>query len=203
MFDTSSVQPRNVTDRYCTAHHCKSPNLDGYWVCVVVVEVAGTAGIVVVVLVVVVGGGGVAQPDSDDAMTTAAKHAMISFFINIIFVWLVTLPARDYAIGCASAMGCNPTMDSSVSMAGHRVHPPSRIAGPRRTGCDVHWIGGNGWPARRPPEVQYVQPGGTRIKSKVKTDRFILVAVAGGTEFLDGFFDRFPGFAGAFLDPAQ
>jgi|SRR5579862_1011734 len=89
------------------ARHCESPNLDGYWVCVVVVEVAGTAGtagVVVVVLVVVVG---VVQPDSDDAMTTAAKQAMISFFISIIFclfysyvitpsalhkLWGVTLP---------------------------------------------------------------------------------------------------------------
>jgi Na+/phosphate symporter len=81
------------------AHHCKSLNLNCYWVCVVVVELAGTAGVVVVVLVVVVGAAGVAQPDSDDAMTTAAKHAKISFFISIIFVWFVTLPARKYAIG--------------------------------------------------------------------------------------------------------
>ena len=65
---------------------------------------AGTAGVVVVVLVVVVG---VVHPDRDDAMTTAAKQAMISFFIGIIFVcftsnvitpsavhklWGVTLP---------------------------------------------------------------------------------------------------------------
>jgi hypothetical protein len=28
-------------------------------------------------------------------------------------------------------------------------------------------------------------------------------AAAAGAEFLDGFFDRFPGFAGAFLNPAQ
>ena len=82
-----------------------------YWVCVVVVEVAGTActaGVVVVVLVVVVGGG-VAQPDSDDAMTTAAKQAMISFFISMLFVCLVALPVRNYAIGWSPAMGCNPT----------------------------------------------------------------------------------------------
>ena len=71
-------------------------NLDGYWVCVVVV------------LVVVVG---VVQPDSDDAMTTAAKPAMISFFISIIFVWIwfVTSTAHRYAIGRSSAMACNPT----------------------------------------------------------------------------------------------
>jgi hypothetical protein len=79
---------------------------------VVVVEVAGTAGtagVVVVVLVVVVGGGGVAQPDRDDAMTTAAKQAMISFFISIIFVCLFALPVRNYAIEWSPAMGCNPT----------------------------------------------------------------------------------------------
>ena len=59
-----------------------------YWVCVVVVEVAGTActaGVVVVVLVVV--GGALAQLDSDDAITTAAKQAMISFFISMIFLF--------------------------------------------------------------------------------------------------------------------
>jgi len=86
-------------------------DLDSYWVCVVVVEVAGTActaGVVVVVLVVVVGGG-VAQPDSDDAMTTAAKQAMMSFFISMIFVCLVALTVRNYAIGWSPAMGCNPT----------------------------------------------------------------------------------------------
>jgi hypothetical protein len=87
-------------------------DLDGYWVCVVVVEVAGTActaGVEVVVLVVVVGGG-VAQPESADAMTTAAKQAMMSFFISIFFVWLVTLTVRKYAIGWSQAMGCNPTL---------------------------------------------------------------------------------------------
>ena len=86
-------------------------DLDSYWVCVVVVEVAGTActaGVVVVVLVVVVGGG-VAQPDSDDAMTTAAKQAMISFLISMIFVCLVALPASNYAISWSLTMGCNPT----------------------------------------------------------------------------------------------
>jgi hypothetical protein len=79
---------------------------------VVVVEVAGTAGVagVVVVVLVVVVGGGVAQPESADAMTTAAKQAMMSFFIRIIFVWLVTLTARTYAIGWSPAMGCNPTL---------------------------------------------------------------------------------------------
>jgi len=63
-------------------------NPDNYWVCVVVVEVAGTActaGVVVVVLVVV--GGALAQLDSDDAITTAAKQAMISFFISMIFLF--------------------------------------------------------------------------------------------------------------------
>jgi hypothetical protein len=59
---------------------------------VVVVEVAGTAGtagVVVVVLVVVVGAAGVAQPDSDNATTAAAKHAMMSVFISMIFVCLL------------------------------------------------------------------------------------------------------------------
>lgn len=52
-----------------------------------VVEVAGTAGcagVMVVVLVVVVGAAGVVQPESEAAMATAAKQAMISFFISII-----------------------------------------------------------------------------------------------------------------------
>ena len=31
----------------------------------------------------------------------------------------------------------------------------------------------------------------------------ILIAAAGGAGFLDGLFDRFPGFAGAFLNPAK
>jgi hypothetical protein len=30
-----------------------------------------------------------------------------------------------------------------------------------------------------------------------------LIATAGGADFLDGLFDRFPGLAGAFLNPAQ
>jgi hypothetical protein len=97
-------------------------NPGNYWVCVVVVEVAGTAGtagVVVVVLVVVVGGG-VAQPDSDDAMTTAAKQAMISFFISMIFVCLVVLPARNYAIGWSPAMGCNPTWHQAPPNGGGR-----------------------------------------------------------------------------------
>ena len=85
-------------------------NPNGYWVCVVVVELAGTAGVVVVVLVVVVG---VVQPDSD-TMATAATHAMISFFISMIFVWFVTLPACSYAIGWSNDMGCNPTTNSSA-----------------------------------------------------------------------------------------
>jgi Na+/phosphate symporter len=84
---------------------------------VVVVELAGTAGVVVVVLVVVVEAAGVVQPDSDDAMTTAAKHAMISFFISIIFVWFVTLPARKYAIGSSSAIRCNPTLRQTPEAA--------------------------------------------------------------------------------------
>ena len=63
-------------------------------VSVVVVELAGTAGVVVVVVLVVVG---VAQPDSD-AMATAAKHAIISFFIGMIF-WFVVLQAQNYVIG--------------------------------------------------------------------------------------------------------
>ena len=61
----------------------------------VVVELAGTAGVVVVVVLVVVG---VAQPDSD-AMATAAKHAMISFFISMIFVWFVDLQTHNYVMG--------------------------------------------------------------------------------------------------------
>jgi hypothetical protein len=68
---------------------------------VVVVELAGTAGVVVVVVLVVVG---VVQPDSD-AMATAARQARISFFISIIFVWFVILTAHKYAIGWSSAMG--------------------------------------------------------------------------------------------------
>jgi hypothetical protein len=68
---------------------------------------------VVVVLVVVVG---VVQPDSD-TMATAAKHAMISFFISIIFVWFVVLQTHNYAIGWSNAMGCNPTLYSSAIMA--------------------------------------------------------------------------------------
>jgi len=56
---------------------------------VVVVAVAGTAGVVVVVLVVVAG---VLQPDSD-TMATAARHAMMSFFIVIfVFVWFHYCP---------------------------------------------------------------------------------------------------------------
>jgi hypothetical protein len=86
---------------------------------VVVVEVAGTAGVagVVVVVLVVVVGGGVAQPESADAMTTAAKQAMMSFFIRIIFVWFVTLTARTYAIGWSPAMGCNPTLRQTPGAA--------------------------------------------------------------------------------------
>jgi len=75
---------------------------------VVVVELAGTAGVVVVLVVVV----GVAQPDSD-AMATAAKHARIIFFISIIFVWFVVLQAQNYVISLSNAMGCNPTSYSS------------------------------------------------------------------------------------------
>jgi hypothetical protein len=106
-------------------------NLDYYWVCVVVVEVAGTActaGVVVVVLVVVVGGG-VAQPDSDDAMTTAAKQAMISFFISMIFVCLVALPVCNYAIGWSPAMGCDPTWRPAPEPA--RLIDRLRSASPR------------------------------------------------------------------------
>jgi hypothetical protein len=83
-------------------HHCESLNLNCYWVCVVVVELAGTAGtagVVVVVVVVEVGAAGVVQLDSNDAMATAAKHAMISFFISIIMVWFVVLQAHNYVIG--------------------------------------------------------------------------------------------------------
>jgi len=72
---------------------------------VVVVALAGTAGVVVVVLVVVVG---VVQPVSD-TMATAARHAMTSFFISIIFVWFVILQACNYAIGWLFTMGYNPT----------------------------------------------------------------------------------------------
>jgi hypothetical protein len=49
---------------------------------VVVVELAGTAGVVVVLVVVVAG---VEQPDSD-AMAMAAKHARIIFFIGMFFL---------------------------------------------------------------------------------------------------------------------
>jgi uncharacterized membrane protein YbhN (UPF0104 family) len=61
---------------------------------VVVVELAGTAGVEVVVVLVVVG---VVQPDSA-AMATAAKHAIISFFIGMIF-WFIVLQAQNYVIG--------------------------------------------------------------------------------------------------------
>jgi hypothetical protein len=50
------------------------------WVSVVVVWVAGTAGVVVVVLVVVAG---VEQPVSD-ARAAAAKHERMIFFINMM-----------------------------------------------------------------------------------------------------------------------
>jgi hypothetical protein len=70
---------------------------------VVVVELAGTAGVVVVLVVV----DGVVQPDSD-TMATATRQARISFFISMIFVWFVMfviLTAHQYAIGWSSAMG--------------------------------------------------------------------------------------------------
>lgn len=90
------TQLRDVADRFRTRAPLRNLNPNGYWVCVVVVELAGTAGVVVVVVLVVLAG--VEQPDSD-AMTTAAKQAMMSFFISIMFVWFVTLPARNYTIG--------------------------------------------------------------------------------------------------------
>jgi len=63
-------------------------NLEGYWVCVVVVELAGTAGVVVVVVLVVVVGAGVEQP-VNDTRATAAKQERMIFFIKIIVVWFV------------------------------------------------------------------------------------------------------------------
>jgi len=52
-------------------------------VVVVVVEVAGTAGVCVVVVLVVVAG--VEQPVSD-ARVAAAKHERMNFFISMIVV---------------------------------------------------------------------------------------------------------------------
>jgi hypothetical protein len=68
---------------------------------VVVVELAGAAGVVVVVELVVAAGVlsfTLVQADSV-ARAAAIRHGIISFFISIIVVWFVTLRAQNYAIG--------------------------------------------------------------------------------------------------------
>jgi hypothetical protein len=81
-----------------------------YWVCVVVVEVAGTAataGVAVVVLVVV---DGVDEQPVSVTRAAVAMHAIMNFVISIIVIWFVNLQACRYAIGWSYAMGCNPTV---------------------------------------------------------------------------------------------
>jgi hypothetical protein len=101
----------------------------------VVVELAGT--VVVVVLVVVAGffSFTVVQADSD-TRAAVARHAMISLFIGIIVVWIINLQARahNYAIGWSKAMGCNPTLYSSVRMDCRVTHDVQNIQRPAALG---------------------------------------------------------------------
>ena len=85
------------------------------WVSVVVVVTGAGTVVCCVVVVEVCEALSVSQPVSVKR-AAVAKQAMISFFISMILIGFVVLPARHYAIGSPWAIRCNPTLYSPVKM---------------------------------------------------------------------------------------